>query len=244
MKRLISYYPFDETNFEAFFVKEFGTQLNTVEFEEAKHIYDAFHMLPKHLIKGLITIIEFDPSLGSSKRFYPNHGRLECNAPPKLSGQSRIEQDENGNINAIMHLNRDVFKNEPDEIKHLVLHETGHAVDHKLGIVSRMKLWLSFSEWTVDPQGIPADQRRNKNYLKHAEFERLRIQDGNMLSVSDWWFNSNASFVRWYAKRNPAEDFAESFAYYVLGEKNRFTWCEDKYKYIKEHVINHNEEIN
>lgn len=218
MKHISPYYPFDENTYKDFFEKEYTCQLGAVTFDEAKVIFNGFRLVPKKLIKKLINIIEFDPSLGSSKKFYPNHGRWEDNF-------------------STMFLNRSVIDLEPMESVHLIIHEIGHALDHRLGDITKTPDWLNLSGWTLDPPGISQVQKTDKNFIHGGEYSRLKIQEKGMYSVSDWWYKENANFVRWYAKRNPQEDFCESFAYLVMEEINRFKGCEDKAKFIKDNVL-------
>jgi hypothetical protein len=214
LKYIIKYYPFNENSYKKFFEKKYGTQLETVSFEESKVIYSAFELIPIKILKDLVSILQFDPSLGKSKEFFPNHGRWEDNFKTMV-------------------LNRNVIDLEPEESKHLIIHEIGHAIDNKLGNISKTEEWLNISGWTDNPSGITMIQKSDKNYLDHKNFKRLRIKENGLLSVSSWWYDENAGFVRWYAERNPEEDFAESFAYYILEKMDRFKDCKEKSKFIK-----------
>lgn len=219
MKHISKYHPFDENNYKEFFVKEFGTQLGAVEFHEASVIYDAFKMIPKKIIKNLVSILDFDPALGQSKKIYPNHGRWEDNF-------------------STMYLNRSVIDLDPEESMHLIIHEVGHGLDHKLGDISKTEDWLKLSGWTMQPPGISTLDKSDHDCLLYKHFRRLKIEEKGFYTVSDWWYDENAHFVRWYASRNPQEDFCESFAYYlILGEKERFKECEDKKDFIRDRVM-------
>lgn len=214
MKHISPYYPFDEDDYKEFFDKEYATQLGAITFDEAKIIFNGFRLIPKKILKNLINRIEFDPSLGKSKKIYPNHGRWEDNF-------------------STMYLNRSVIDLEPMESIHLLIHEVGHALDHKLNDLSKTDEWMNLSGWTTDPPGITPLQKSNKDYLHHGRFRRLKIEEKGLYSVSEWWFNGDADFVRWYASRNPQEDFCESFAYLIMEEYDRFKGCRDKLNFIK-----------
>lgn len=218
MKHISPYYPFDENDYKKFFEKEYSVQLGSISFPESKIIFNGFRLVPRNLINKLISRIEFDPSLGKSKKIYPNHGRWENNF-------------------ATMFLNRGVIDLEPAESIHLIVHEIGHALDHKLNNISKTQEWLDLSDWTTDPPGITPVQKSDSDYLHQGKYRRLRIEEKSLLSVSEWWYDEDADFVRWYAKRNPQEDFCESFAYYIIGEMNRFKGCEDKAEFIKNNVL-------
>jgi hypothetical protein len=221
LKHISPYLPFDENDYKDFFEKEYTAQLGAITFDEAKVIFHAFKILPKKLVRDLVNRIEFDPSLGKSKHVFPNHGRWEDNF-------------------GTMILNRSVIDLEPNESLHLIIHEIGHALDHKLGDMSKTPAWLELSGWTLDPPGITPRQKSDRNYLHHGRYRRLRIEETGLYSVSEWWYNEDADFVRWYAKRNPQEDFCESFAYYVIEEMDRFKGCPLKAEFIKNKVLQNN----
>jgi hypothetical protein len=217
MKHISPYYPFDKDTYKDYFSKEFKVQLGAILFDEAKVIYNAYRLVPRKISVGLVGSIEFDPSLGKSKKVYPNHGRWEDNFKT-------------------MFLNRGVIDLEPAESKHLIIHEMAHALDHKLGDLSKTDGWLNLSGWTDSPPGLTPLQRSDNDFLHYEKYRRLKIEEDGKYSVSDWWYDEDADFVRWYAKRNPQEDFCESFSYYILGEMNRFNGCEDKLEFIKNAV--------
>lgn len=218
MKHVKEYLPFDKDNYRNFFQSNYEIKLGSVSFEESKIIFEAISKVSKKIIKGLIKIIDFDPSLGTPKDIFPNHGRWEDNFKT-------------------MFLNRKVIDLDKDEANHLIIHEIGHAYDHKLGEISKTKEWLELSGWTENPPALNIKQKSDPHFVKHGAFERLKIQDDNLYSISNWWFLKGTGFVRWYAKRNPSEDFAECFSFYVLKEKDKFEDCMDKYEYIEKILI-------
>lgn len=218
MQHLKKYYPFDELNFREFFESEYKIRLGTIDFEEAVRLFEAFSFLPKRLITDLIDNIDIDTSLGKPMKFFPNHGRWDTESNT-------------------MYLNPEVLKHEPDESKHLILHEVGHAIDSELGMISLTKAWRSLSGWTQRPEGITFSQRGDKSYLEHGNYKRLKIEEDSHLILTNWWHLKDAHFVRWYAERNPKEDLAESFSYYVLDEMDRFTDCPEKAKFIKSKML-------
>jgi hypothetical protein len=219
MQHLSKYYPFDEHGYKEFFESEYGIKLGSINFEESCRLFDAFNMLPKKFFIGTIKLIEIDPSLGKPLKVYPNHGRWEEDFKA-------------------MYLNPEVLKHEPTESIHLILHETGHAIDAGMDNISLKKAWRNMSGWTQSPPGITQQEKSNQAYLEHDDYRRLKIEEDQQLLVSNWWYDKDAHFVREYASRNPKEDFAESFAYYVMRELNRFKDCPEKARFIRDEVIN------
>lgn len=219
LKRIEEFRPFDSEDYEDYFEKEWHCQLVNIPYGEARTLYDAFVLVPRKLIRNVIDQVAFDPGLGMSDRFFPNHGRWDDD-------------------NKIMYLNRTVFDLEGKEALHLITHEVGHAVDSHMGDISTNdKTWLGFSGWTQTPSDITPVQQSDDNLTEFGKYERLKIEEDDLLMVSEWWHLKDASFVRWYASRNPMEDMAESFSYCVLGENDRFAGCGDKRKYVKERML-------
>jgi len=81
------------------------------------------------------------------------------------------------------------------------LHEIGHKWDEESGY---WNAWKSLSGWT---QTIPTGQASYYTYVM------------NNGSWSGWYFLKSRydNFTRDYARTNPKEDFAESFAAYFMG---------------------------
>lgn len=65
---------------------------------------------------------------------------------------------------------------------------------------------------------------RNKStpegYKRYVEKRKGRDIPGH--KKSDWVHGENAEFVRNYASKNPKEDFADTFAFVVLGKEFNF----------------------
>ena len=222
MRHLNKYYPFDESNFREFFESEYKIRLNNIGLDGAVRLFEAFSLLPKRLLTDLIDTIDIDASLGTPMEYFPNHGRWDA------------ESD-------TMYLNPKVLE-QPEDPKHLILHEIGHAIDHELGMVSMKKTWRALSGWTQKPEGITFAQRSNRDYVEHGDYERLKIEEDSRMAMSHWWHLKSAAFVRFYAARSPKEDLAESFAYYVMGETSRFEDCPEKAKFVKTNILTHKKE--
>jgi len=64
---------------------------------------------------------------------------------------------------------------------------------------------------------------------KNGELRRL-VMEGES---ENWWFNEDAGFCRWYAKRSPADDWAEHFSFFLLGIDRKNPDLQKKYDFIE-----------
>jgi hypothetical protein len=165
-----------------------------------REIDSIFSPVPERLIRacGLNTLV-LRADMGPNRPYYPNHGYFVDN---------RVV------------LNADIFchPDQPDDFfdfhgyfltrpQQTLLHEIGHAYDAHNGDLSLKDNWLELSGW---------------NREKAPGLERLVIRDpGAPEVIGEWYFNPKAEFTRFYAKRNPWDDFADSFSFYVAGMKNK-----------------------
>jgi hypothetical protein len=80
----------------------------------------------------------------------------------------------------------------------VVYHEIGHNWDQPHENDSAPEFY-ELSGWTRVPQGesVPPDLSQGTDN-------------------SDWYYRSDATFARYYARSNPREDFAEAFSAYFL----------------------------
>ena len=123
-------------------------------------------------------------------------------------------------------LNVDIFYNPdlPDDFfdhhgyfvtrpQQTLIHELGHSYDQHHNDLSLQKNWLSLSDWSENFK--PGLKR-----LIIDEKEAPKI-------VGEWFYNPEiekepgGGFTRFYAKRNPWDDFADSFAFYVADLKDK-----------------------
>jgi hypothetical protein len=164
-----------------------------------------------------IKSLSFD-DLGPSKEYYPNHGRYINNTlvlNDQLLKDSRIVVDpDNGAI-----LNK---------LDQTLYHELGHGWDEYQGEDGDLSLkedWLNLSGWSKYPK--PGLKRI---HIKEKDTPEL---------VGEYYYSPYARFTRFYAKRNPWDDWADSFSYYVGGAlsylpKNKIAYFDKLLKkYIK-----------
>jgi len=159
-----------------------------------QQISSILNPVPIQLIKdcGIKTLQIRD--LGPCKQVYPNHGYYSC-------------------IGNLIALNSQIFI-DPDQPKDFcgekgcitraaetLYHELGHGYDSIHGDLSFKPEWLKISGWS----------KEYKPGLK-----RLLIKEtGTKPIVGEWFFDPKAEFVRFYAKKCPEDDWADSFGYYV-----------------------------
>jgi hypothetical protein len=134
-------------------------------------------------------------NLGPSKEYFPNHGYYVNNTlclNSELVSDNKLWSDPTTN----KFLNR---------FDHTLYHELGHGLDDLLGNISEKEPWLKLSGWSLKPaEGL----------------KRVRINEpGSPEILGEWYYDPSAGFSRFYAKRNPWDDFADSFSFYVAGLK-------------------------
>jgi len=162
-----------------------------------RNIFIVFSKLPTKLVKDCgINTLMFRTDMGPNKPYYPNHGYFKDH---------------------LVALNADIFyhPDNPEDFvdnqgyyltraEQTVLHEFGHGYDANQGKDKDLSLepgWLSLSGWSE---------------TKKPGLERLVIQDPGVPKViGEWWYDPKEKFTRFYAKRNPWDDWADTFSYYV-----------------------------
>jgi hypothetical protein len=165
-----------------------------------RELYKIFEPISPELIKacGVKTVILRD-DMGPNKAYFPNHGYF---------------------INHEVTLNSDIFyhPDSPDDFfdyhgyfvtrpQQTVIHEFGHGFDFHHNDLSTQPAWLKLSGWSEAPQ---------------PGLERLKVkEEGAPELIGEWYFDPKAEFTRFYAKRNPWDDWADSFSFYVAGLRNK-----------------------
>lgn len=150
--------------------------------------------LPLPLVKDCgIKDLGFE-DLGESKEYYPNHGYY---VGETLVLNTRLVEDPI--------LFSDPFSGKTlDRFEHTLYHELGHGWDMVKGELSKGEEWLSLSGWSEEP-----------------EEGKVRVEiddkDSEEKVVGEWCYSPGSSFVRFYARRNPWDDFADTFAFKVAG---------------------------
>jgi hypothetical protein len=121
-------------------------------------------------------------------------------------------------INPTIFKNKKYFKigDEKIPVKYFtIIHEIGHMFDLLKGI-SDTKKWINLSDW----KEVDRNKSTPEGYKRYIEKRKGRDIPGH--KKSDWVHGENAEFVRNYASKNPKEDFADTFAFVVLGKEFNF----------------------
>lgn len=165
-----------------------------------REIAQILQPVPPELVKKCgVNYLLIRNDMGPNKPYYPNHGYFTGNQ---------------------IALNADIFYNPdlPDDFfdhrgyfvtrpQQTLIHELGHGFDEHNGNLSLKDNWLKLSNW-------------NRNFK--PGLKRLIINDKRAPKViGEWFYNPEAGFTRFYAKRNPWDDWADSFAFYAANLKDK-----------------------
>lgn len=162
--------------------------------------YQALNHFPPKLVRACgIRELIFRNDMGPNRTHYPNHGYF-------LPSAQTIT------------LNADIFyhPDQPDDFfdhrryfitrpEQTILHEFAHGYDWNNGRPSSKPDWLRLSGWSETPR-------------KGLRQIRIR-EEGCPEHYGEWYYHPEAEFTRFYAKKNPWDDYADSLSFYVGGLK-------------------------
>jgi hypothetical protein len=196
-------------------VQEFGEKVDVIERikdtynigidqdtdeEYVEILNSSLKKLPPELVKDCgIKLLAFE-DLGPSKEYYPNHGKYVHNTLVLnhniIDDPTLIVDPDSGNA--------------VNKFDQTFYHELGHGWDDVHGTggtdLSLQKEWLGLSGWSKEP--VPGHRRV------------IIREEGAPVLKGEYYYSPEAGFTRFYAKRNPWDDFADSFSYYVAGLKS------------------------
>lgn len=162
--------------------------------EAVEQVFLSLKRIPyKVAIRCGVSSISFS-DLGESKEYYPNHGVYRDDGTIELN--YRMLEDPKLWEADGQTLNR---------FEHTLIHEMGHGFDMVMGGGEELSLkpeWLELSSWSEKP--IPG-------------YRRLVVKEGDYSLKGEWYYKAGSEFVRFYASRNPWDDFADSFAFHFAG---------------------------
>lgn len=179
-----------------------------------RHLGESISRLPPSLVRDCgVTSIGFE-DMGESREYFPNHG-IYSNGTLVLNSRT---------------LDDKMFEVDPDagasfdRFEQTLFHELGHGWDEARGVdgleLSKRPDWTGLSKWSEKPA---------------PGLRRLRIRErGAPEMMGEWWYDPNAGYTRFYARRNPWDDWADSFSYYVGGLKSFLP--PQKVKYFDEKI--------
>ena len=155
---------------------------------------ESLQRLSPELVKGCgIKSMAFE-DMGPSKEYFPNHGKY-------INHTLVLNEQLINDPKIIVDLDNGSILNKFDQTFY---HELGHGWDEVNGEGTELSLkdeWMTLSGWSKYPK---------------AGLKRIKIcEKGTPELVGEYYYSPEARFTRFYAKRNPWDDWADSFSYYV-----------------------------
>lgn len=198
------------------FEKKYDLELpENITTTQLKDLEEAFSYLPKNFVKHHIKKIEFK-DLGAV------HGRY-------------VQERKKGDIilNPSIFEYKKYFKIQDKKIPvkiFTIIHEIGHMMDHLKGVTDT-KEWKNLSGW----KKLDIDKKVPDDYKRYIEKRKGRVSDKKGHKKSMWIHKKDAEFSRNYGSKGPREDFADLFAFVILGKTFNFKdKGQDKIKTIED----------
>ena len=165
-----------------------------------REVAEILRPIPQDLIRNCgITRLLIRNDMGPNKPYYPNHGYF-------TGDQVALNADifYHPDLPDDFFDHRGYFVTRPQQT---LIHELGHGYDEHNGNLSLKEDWLKLSDWS-------------ENFK--PGLKRLIIDEKKAPKiVGEWFYNPEAGFTRFYAKRNPWDDWADSFAFYAANLKDK-----------------------
>lgn len=155
--------------------------------------------------------------MGPSMEYYPNHGKY-------IGGTLVL----NKNIITDPKVEKDDYGNQINKFNLIFYHELGHGFDEAKAQGEMLCIepeWLKLSDWSEEP--------------KKGLVQMVIKCPGKPVLKDRWYYNPSAGFPRYYGKRNPWDDWADCFAFYVGGVKGRLPKNKCNYfdKLLREYYV-------
>lgn len=165
-----------------------------------REVFNILKPVPPNLIKDCgIKNLLIRADMGPNKSYYPNHGYF-------VGNQVALNADifHHPDLPDDFFDHRGYFLTRPQQT---LLHELGHGYDEFHSNLSLQNPWLKLSGWS-------------ENFK--PGLKRLVINDERAPRVvGEWFYDPSAKFTRFYAKRNPWDDLADSFAFFIGNVKDK-----------------------
>lgn len=186
------------------FKNDFGTDLDRGFTPAQVRLFrKCFSIFNRKFIKNKVKVVVLADDLGGVRAQWSNDKRL-FRLNPRVFG----------------------FKKKMAGVSYpefVIMHELSHCVDYQERI-SFGSEWRSLSGW----KKCGLDEKVPEGYFRYVELRPGREKAGH--KKSDWISREGSSFCRKYSSRNPREDFADSMAFFILGDMSKFESDEGKRK--------------
>ena len=185
----------------------------TDEEENLKQLAYALDVMGPDLLGVCgVDLVRFE-DMGPSREYYPNHGYY-TDGGHSVTLNSQLVRD--------TYTYQDADSKLMSKFQQTLWHVLGHAFDDRMGMLSSQEEWQSLSGWTERPE-------------KGSGWESIEIAEPGTKAVRyGWWHAPESKFTRFYARSNPWDDFADSFAYYVGGMHGFLP--ENKIQFMARHI--------
>lgn len=150
---------------------------------------------PKGLVQdcGVSCLVFRD--LGPNRSHFPNHGFFSPD-DKSVTLNTNIFLDPDFPPDFFSH--EGYFVSRPEQT---LFHEFGHAWDENNGTPSMKPDWLQLSGWSSVPKrGLKQILIKEKGCPEHR---------------GEWYYDPKATFTRFYGKKNPWDDWADCFSFFI-----------------------------
>lgn len=185
------------------FEKKYDLELpEDITDSQLDDLNEAFSYLPKNFVKHHIKKIIFKDLGAVHGRYVQERKKGEIILNPSIFDYKIYFQIDDKKVPA------KIFT---------IVHEVGHMMDHLRGI-SKTKEWRDLSGW----KKLDIGDKVPTGFKRYIEKRKGRVSDVKGHKKSNWIHKEDADFSRHYGSRNPKEDFADLFAFTILGKEFNF----------------------
>lgn len=193
-----------QQNDAKYWARRIGDTYNiATDFEDPFVLRTLYRILsffpPKLCDKCGINRVSIRDDMGPNRPYYPNHGYF-IDHSVTLNKDIFYHPDDSSDFR----MSQGEYLTRPEQT---VIHEFGHGYDEYTGFPSHKPDWLKLSGWSEN----------QKPGLKRMVIREKGIPERK----GEYFYDPKSEFTRFYAKMNPWDDFADSFAFYVGGLKDK-----------------------
>lgn len=168
-----------------------------------RQIYNILKQAPSELVRACGVTKLYIKYLGKNREKYPNHGYYqESDHSVTLNSDIFIHPDQPEDF-------FDSRRNYLTRCEQTLYHEFSHALDAKLGNISLKPAWMSLSGWSKD--------------YKPGLKQLIIREKGSPEVMGEYFYDPihEKEFTRFYAKRNPWDDLADSMGFWMANMKEK-----------------------